>query len=173
MIAAQPPGWTSYPMPVKAMAGRLSVQCLYICNFAMVVCAVFTYLQFWKGCVCSVHIFAIVQWLYLQWLMEVHPVGHMVSCHKVALPIPIHNQPFLHSDCTKMHTEKARPFLGVDYGEKYKNVQTQLFLGVSCGMYNHVHCTLYYVKTILDWDSQAPRINPYWLAKPFCGNWGH
>ena len=136
MIAAQPPGWTMYPMPVKAMAGRLSVQCLY--------------LQLCNGCMCSVYEFTIVQWLYLQWLMVVHPVGHMVSCHKVALPIPIHNQPFLHSDSTKMHTEKARPFLGVDYGEKYKSVQTQLFLGVSCGMYTHVHCTLYNLKTILD-----------------------
>ena len=72
--------------------------------------------------------------------MVVHPVGHMVSCHKVALPIPIHNQPFLHSDSTKMHAEKARPFLGVDYGEKYKNVQTQLFLGVSCSALYIVQC---------------------------------
>ena len=77
--------------------------------------------------------------------MVVFPNGGQPSwtygpCHKVALPIPIHNQPFLHGDSTKMHAEKARPFLGVDYSGKYKNVKTQLLLGVSFRMYINALC---------------------------------
>ena len=130
MIAAQPPVHCRLDVVPHASQS----------HGTEVVCAVFIYLQLCNGCMCCVYEFTIVQWLYLQWLMVVHPVGHMVSCHKVALPIPIHNQPFLHSDSTKMHTEKVRPFSGVDYGEKYKNVQTQLFLGVSSSALYIVQC---------------------------------
>ena len=98
------------------------------------------------------------------------PSGHMVPCHKVAA-IPIHNQPFLHSDSTKVHSEKTRTFLAVYYSRKYKNVCSVLDLGMSSGMYKcPVECTHMCVVLYNRGESQAPRINLYWLAKPFCGN---
>ena len=47
-----------------------------------------------------------------------------------SLAIPIHSQPFLHNDCTKVHSEKARPFFGEYCSKKYK----------MCRMYTDVQC---------------------------------
>ena len=88
------------------------------------------------------------------------PSGHMVPCHKVAA-IPIHNQPFLHSDSTKVHSEKARTFLTVESTKMYA-VYSIWECPVEC---THM-CVVLYNRG----ESQAPRINLYWLAKPFCGN---
>ena len=69
--------------------------------------------------------------------MVVHPAGQMVPYYGAApaiklhsLPIPIHSQPFLHNDSTKVHSEKARPFFGEYCSKKYK----------MCRMYTDVQC---------------------------------